>query len=109
MSCHGASGRSATAGTYGSQRVKVEPNPSVMHRRLADRMVLIHLQTNDIFDLSETSARLWELLPHDGDIAALEAQLAQEFEVDAAQLHREVAATLATFSRNDLISGYDPS
>lgn len=86
----------------------VEPNPRVMYRRLADRMVLIHLQTNDIFDLNETSARLWELLAEGSDVPALEAQLAQEFAVDASELHREVAATLATFSKNDLITGYDP-
>lgn len=87
----------------------IEPNAHVMYQRLEDRMVLIHLRTNDIFDLNETSARLWELLAHDGEVPAIEAQLAREFEVDAAQLHRETMATLAIFAENDLITGYDPS
>ena len=70
-------------------------------------MVLIHLHTNEIFDLNETSARLWELLAGGGDVAAIETQLRQEFDVDPDQLHREVTATLSTLAQNDLITGYD--
>ncbi len=78
-----------------------------MFRRLGDRMVLIHLHTNEIFDLNETSARLWELLAGGGDVSAVETQLGEEFDVDADQLHREVTATLSTLAQNDLITGYD--
>lgn len=70
-------------------------------------MVLIHLHTNEIFDLNETSARLWELLAEVGDVAAIETQLGQEFEVDAEQLHREVTTTLTALAQLDLITGYD--
>jgi len=87
--------------------VTVAPNAHVMFRRLGDRMVLIHLHTNEIFDLNETSARLWELLAGGGDVAAIETQLRQEFDVDPDQLHREVTATLSTLAQNDLITGYD--
>jgi len=70
-------------------------------------MVLIHLRSNSIFDLNETSARLWELLALDSDLPTIEAQLAQEFSVDAEIVHGEVAATLSIFAENDLIIGHD--
>lgn len=78
-----------------------------MFRRLGDRMVLIHLQTNDIFDLNETSARLWELLVEHRDMDVVQAHLAREFDVDATALQRETRTTLATLAGHDLISGYD--
>lgn len=86
----------------------ITPNNDVMFRRLGERMILIHLQTNEIYDLNETSARLWELLVESGEPDAIEAKLAGEFDVDAAELHREVVSTLATLAQNDLITGYDP-
>lgn len=84
----------------------ITPNSDVMFRRLGERMILIHLHTNEIYDLNQTSARLWELLVEVGEPDAIEARLAGEFDVDAAELRREVAATLATFEENDLITGY---
>lgn len=87
--------------------MRVEPNEHVMFRRLGDRMILIHLQTNDIFDLNETSARLWELLVEHRDDELAQSQLAREFEVDAIELQRETRATLTTFAGHDLITSYD--
>ena len=86
----------------------ITPNEDVMFRRLGERMILIHLQSNEIFDLNETSARMWELLVETGEPDAVEARLAGEFDVDPADLHREVASTLATLAQNGLITGYDP-
>ncbi|HUR73956.1 MAG TPA: PqqD family protein [Sporichthya sp.] len=89
--------------------MKITPNEHVTFRRLGDRMVLIHLQTNDIFDLNETSARLWELLGEHGDVEQILTVLAEEFDVDPQQLQRETSATLKEFARWDLIAGYDGS
>jgi coenzyme PQQ synthesis protein D (PqqD) len=91
----------------GSSGVTVEPNPDVVFRRLGERMVLVHLKTNEIFELNETSARFWELIAEDGDVASVEQRLAQEFDVDPAQLHHEVAATLSFLSSQRLITGHD--
>lgn len=79
-----------------------------MYRRLGDRMVLIHLQTNDIFDLNETATRFWELLSSGGELEPIEAAMAAEFDVDPTVLHREVLTTLSALSERELITGYDP-
>ena len=70
-------------------------------------MVLVHLKTDEIFELNETSARFWELIAEDGDIASVRVRLGQEFDVDPARLDREVASTLSVLSRERLITGYD--
>lgn len=81
----------------------VRIDPQVVFRRLSDRMVLVQLRTNQMFDLNETSARLWELLSRDGDLAAAESGLADEYDVDPAQLHDDIERTLAFLAAEQLI------
>ena len=66
------------------------PNPSVVSRRVQDEVVLVHLETNSIFALNATAARFWELIEAGCSRAEAEAQLAEIFEVEAAELNREV-------------------
>jgi hypothetical protein len=74
-------------------------------RRLGDQIVLVHMGTNQMFQLNETSARLWELLAEDGDVAAAERRLAAEYDVGAAQLRSEVDATLELLQAQRLLQG----
>jgi hypothetical protein len=85
----------------------VRTDPQVVYRRLGDRMFLIHLDTNEIFDLNETSARLWELLAEDGDVEVAESRLLEEYLVDAGQLQDEVRTTLARLEAERLIAYAD--
>jgi hypothetical protein len=82
----------------------VRPDPQVVFRRLGDRMVLVHLHTNQIFELNETAARLWELLSEDGDVAVAESRLSEEYEVDPDQLRSEVETTLALLTTERMIA-----
>lgn len=66
------------------------PHPSVVSRRVDDEVVLVHLDTNRIYSLSPTAARFWELIASGCARAEAEAQLAETFDVDAAELAREV-------------------
>jgi len=84
----------------------LQADPDVVFRRLGERMVLIQLQTNNIFDLNETSARLWELLVEVGEPAEISARLVAEYDVDPELLRQEITQTLAAFAENDLITGY---
>jgi hypothetical protein len=86
----------------------VRPDKHVVYRRLGDKLVLVHLVTNSIFELNATSARFWELLVEDGEIASIEARMAAEFDVDQATLHDEVAATLAKLAGAKLVSVDEP-
>jgi Coenzyme PQQ synthesis protein D (PqqD) len=78
--------------------------PEVVHRRLGDEMVLVHLKSNQIFQFNETSARLWELLVEAGDIEAAELRMAEEYDVDSVQLRREIATTVALLLDERLIT-----
>jgi predicted transcriptional regulator len=57
-------------------------------------MVLVHLATNQIFELNDTGARVWELL-HEGVAGdALVDRLAAEFEVDSSTVQTEIESLL---------------
>jgi hypothetical protein len=66
------------------------PHPSVVSRRVNDEIVLVHLDTNRIYSLNATAAEFWELLVSGSDRAEAEAQLAATFDVEPAELAREV-------------------
>lgn len=80
------------------------PNPEVVSQRLDDGMVLVHMRTNRIFELSSTAARLWELLGSDVDVQAIHTMMLSEFEVDPGVLQRDIAATISMLKDHALIS-----
>ena len=82
----------------------VRLEPQVVFRRLGEQMVLVHMGTNQIFELNETATRLWELLAQDGDVVAAEARLGEEYDVDPAELRTEVEATLAMLTTERLVT-----
>jgi hypothetical protein len=70
---------------------------------LGGELILVHLGTNEIFELNETAARLWELLSQDGDVSAAQSRLMEEFQVDPVQLRHEVDQTLALLTTEQLV------
>jgi len=71
-------------------RADLVPHPSVVSRRVNDEMVLVHLDTNQIYSLSRTAALFWELIAGGSGRAEAEARLAEAFDVEPAELAREV-------------------
>ncbi len=80
------------------------PNPDVVFKRLDDRMVLVHLGTNQIFELNDTGARVWELLQEGITGDALLDRLAAEFDVDSKTLQDEINALLSDLHNEGLIA-----
>ena len=80
------------------------PNPDVVFKRLEDRMVLVHLTTNQIFELNHTGARVWELLQEGVSGDALIDRLAAEFEVDASTLRTEIEALISELADQNLVA-----
>ena len=72
---------------------------------MKDGAVLIHLGTNQIYDLNQTGFRVWQLLQEGLDYSTLLAQIAQEFDVDQPQLAEEVDTLLAHLSAEHLLEG----
>jgi hypothetical protein len=81
----------------------LRPNSHVLCRQVNDGAVLIHLETNQIYDLNRTGYRIWQLLQEGSDPSAIEDRLREEFEVDPAVAANELRALLERLTSEGLI------
>ena len=72
-------------------------------RQFGDEVVVVHLQTNRIYSLNRTGARLWSLLADGHDRDGIVTRLTEEFDVDVAVAGREVDAMLTSLREERLI------
>jgi len=79
------------------------PSPDVVSRRLGDEIVLVHLQTNRIFSLSPTGARLWELLSAGRSRPEIERQLREEYDVSPEAVSAEVDSLVTMLEAEALV------
>jgi len=79
-------------------------NPDVVFKRLEDRMVLVDLKSNQIFELNSTGARVWELLQEGVSVDTLIDRLEAEFEADPATLRTEIESLLSDLLSEGLIA-----
>ncbi len=91
----------ADAGSLAQHTIR--PHPDVIAQRIGERMVLIHLQTNHIYELNRTGARLWELVETVNDRRDIQQQMLHEFDVEETQLSQEIAEFLALLMNDDLV------
>ena len=96
---------SAGAGRTGLRRIR--QSPQVVSSRLGDSGVLVHLQTNRIFEVNATGLRIWELAGEGRSIAEIEEALQREFDVEPERLHMELRALVDEFSREGLVDDVD--
>ena len=67
-------------------------SPDVVGKDAGGDFVLVHLQTNKVYELNRTGARLWQLIGEGLSPQEAEGELSREFDVDAATVHAEVKA-----------------
>ncbi len=81
------------------------PHPDVVCMPVADGAVLLHTGQEIYFGLNTVGARIWELLrPDVADIEAVCAALGEQYpQVDAAELHEDVAELLDALERDGLV------
>jgi hypothetical protein len=79
----------------------------VVARRLEEETVLVHLRTNRIYTLNPTAARLWELLEAGYDRSGIRSRMLGEFDVEGAQLDREIEEILGSLSAEGLLAADD--
>lgn len=87
-----------------SPRFPLQSHPNVVTKQLGDALVLVHLDTNRIYELNSTAARLWKLCEAGCDLAQILAQMGEEFDVQEPRLRAETEAMLALFLNNHLLS-----
>lgn len=80
------------------------PAEDVVYRELHGRVVLVHLETDRIYALNETGARLWELLADGRSRPAIREQMLEEFEVEPEELDEEIDALLAELKAAGLVA-----
>jgi hypothetical protein len=82
------------------------PSPGVVGRDMGGAAVLIHLDSNRIFELNPTGARIWAHLKDGCDTQQIAERLRTEFHgVPAETLAGTVDELLASLEREGLIRG----
>lgn len=82
----------------------LQPHPNVVAKRLGEVIMLVHLDTNRVYELNSTAARLWELCDAGCDLTQILVQMSEEFDVQEPRLRTETEAMLALFLNNHLMS-----
>ena len=82
---------------------KLRPDPNVLAKRVDDEIVLVHLESNRIYELNRTAAFLWDALAAGSTRAELEERIALEFDVARGELTREIDELLGQFTSEQLI------
>jgi len=70
------------------------PAAEVVARRLGQAGVLVHLSTNQIFELNETGMRIWDLVGEGLPTDRIPARLTSEFSVGEAEALADVRTLL---------------
>ena len=79
-------------------------SPDVVGRQLDDRVVVVNLRTNRIYELNPTASALWELLDRGANNGELEAGMLARFDVPPEHLQAEIDKTLRTLTDAGLVS-----
>ena len=91
-------------GQHGAGTSRFRPSSDTLYERIGDEIVLIHMRTNQIYELSRTAARFWDLLCAGYDRVEIQQLLSEEFDVAEADLEREIEALLASLKEEGLIT-----
>jgi hypothetical protein len=70
---------------------------------VGDELVLLHLERGEMFTLSSTGARAWDLFSEGRARADVEAALADEFDVERSRVRPELEALVASLEQERLI------
>lgn len=65
--------------------------------------MLVHLQTNRIFEVNATGLRIWELIGEGRTLPEIEAVLQNEFDVRPERLREELVTLVGELAREGLV------
>jgi hypothetical protein len=80
------------------------PSAEVTAQRVDEGLILVHLQTDQIYELNRTGARFWELCEQGLTRDQILDQMGREFDVDRAELEREVDDLVRALSDAKLLA-----
>jgi len=81
------------------------PDPDVVARQVGDDVVLVHLDTSQIFALNATGARFWELLNDGKSRVEIEETIESEYDVSRDEVKASIDALLADLLAESIVQG----
>ena len=83
--------------------MRFQASSDTVYNSIGDQAVVIHMKTNQIYELNRTGARFWQLLCAGHDLEKIQQLMLQEFDVAEADLAAEIEAMLASLKNEGLI------
>ena len=80
-----------------------QPCEDVISRKMVDDVVLVNLNTEQIYTLNETGARFWELLESGKSIDQILVELLKKYDITEAELLSEIHAIVDQLLERGLI------
>ena len=96
-------GNSSSPSAVSTDREVLRPASDIIARRLGESAVLIRLQTNRIYELNETGARIWEVLKTGVTRDEIIEKLATEFDIERDALGVAVDELIGTLKAEGLL------
>ena len=84
--------------------MKVSIPLDVVFRDLGGEALIIHMGTGTYFGLDEIGTRIWQLLAKHGSIETAVTVLHREYEVDDADLRRDVEGLVRKLAESNLLN-----
>jgi hypothetical protein len=83
----------------------IQPHPDVLTHESGEGMatVLLHLSTNQFYELNGTGTRIWQLLSDSTPVTEIERLLANEYAVEPESVCRSVNSFLSMLEQEQLI------
>jgi hypothetical protein len=81
----------------------IRTSKDVVSRRVGDEIVLVHLQSEEMYSLNQTGARAWELLGEGHTRDSIEATLSDEYAIDREEARRELEKLIEELERCQLV------
>ncbi len=84
---------------------KVSAHPDVVWRLVEGEVVLLNVTSGHYYSLDDVGSRIWSLLPAEGTtLAALQAQLEEEFDAPAEVIDRDLRALIERLASVQLVA-----
>lgn len=79
-------------------------SPDALFQDISGEGVILDLASSKYFGLDEVGVRLWQLLQADASLQAACEVLLEEYDVEAEQLERDLAALVAQLAEAGLVT-----
>ena len=83
---------------------KIEISPEVLSQEVNGETVLLDLNSESYFGLDEVGTRVWQLLQEQGDIQKVYDTMLEEYDVDGAQLEKDLNELIGKLVEAGLVS-----